>query len=397
MRGDVFGLMEPDPTAQPVTPERIGRAATALMELVAAGSRTAGPPELMACLTSLAELAVEDPGAVLEPRAAYTVLRDVRAQLVELGRQAAAPLPWPKISERTVVLPQSRSATLVRAVAAGEVYFVLTREVTANARPDHVDFAFPEGRPEDTSALGPPSVPPVDVTYRLFRYGPDPSDIRMVMRIVQEAGTYRPVLCVSDGDRIAVLSRDVLGIFNQQGEAALSGRVPLDQDMTVGAAVTSMALAGDIMALAIRPARDEPVELAIMNVAEKKGLPVGVVGHDANALTLGEKQAYVVDGLNLVRVPLFDKERSGVDVFWQRPWFAEYPYNAHRMMAHDDDAVWLSDGRKIVILADDLSHVRTEITLQDPILDLDVHDGRLSLVTFEPELAVAKITTYEVT
>jgi hypothetical protein len=392
MRGDLFTLLDPEVTKSPLTPERIGAAARALVDQVTLGERAPGASVLMECLGELAR--VQGPGE--SAGAAFGVLESVRSRLTRLGGVRSSSLPFTRLRERAVVLPQRRSASLVRALPSADGYFVLTREATAAAGDEPPDL--PDGRPDvgEDSAIGPALVPPVDVTFRLFRFGAEASDIRMVIRIVQEAGTYRRVLCAGDGERLAVLSRDVVAVFDPAGQSVLSGRVPLDPDVDSGAEVTAMALEGDILALNIRSAADRPVELALLNIAERKGLPVGVVGDEAATVVLGDKRAYVIDGLNLLSVPLF-QPGGGIDVFRLRPWFAEYPWRPYEMLAWDAGRVWITNGEKIVVANDDLSVVVGEIVLPEPIVDFHVHDGELSLVTFDPALSVARVTTWDVT
>ncbi|TNF28684.1 MAG: hypothetical protein EP329_17390 [Deltaproteobacteria bacterium] len=391
MRGDLFALLDPEVSKAPLTPDRIAEAARALVDQVTLGERAPGAPILMECLGELAGVS----SLGVTAGAAFGVLEGVRTRLVSLGGVRSSSLPFARVRERAVVLPQRRSASLVRALPSGDGYFVLTREATAATETEEPEI--PEGRPEsdDEMALGPARVPPVDVTFRLFRFGAEASDIRMVIRIVQEAGTYRRVLCAGDGERLAVLSRDVVAVFDPEGQSVLSGRVPLDPDVDSGAEVTAMALEGDILALNLRSGGDRPVELALLNIAERKGLPVGVVGDEAAAVVLGDKRAYVIDGLNLLSVPLF-QPGAAIDVFRLRPWFAEYPWRPYEMLAWDAGRIWVTNGEKIVVAKDDLSAVVGEIVLPEPVVDFHVHDGELSLVTFDPALSVARITTWDV-
>lgn len=391
MRGDLFGLLDPDGGDAPLTPQRIGLAAQRLLDRVTLGERSPGAPLLMDCLGELARLAGLRAGGV----EGFATLDTVRQRLLRLGDVRGAALPFAPLRERSVVLPQKRSASLVRAVPLGDVCFVLTREAAAAAG-EHVP-ELEGGRPEGDGdrAIGPAVVPPVDVTFRLFRFGTEASDIRMIVRIVQETGTYRSVLCVGDGERLAVLSRDVVAVFDAQGQSVLSGRVPLDPDADHGAEVTAMALDGDILALNMREARERPVELALLNLAEKRGLPVGVVGEEAGVMVLGDKRAYVIDGLNLVSIPLF-QPGAEIGVLRLRPWFAEYAWRPYELLAWGAGRVWVSNGQKIVVARDDLAAVVAEIVLPEPIVDLHLYDGELSLVTYDPALALAQVSTWDV-
>lgn len=391
MRGDLFSLLDPEPGAEPFTPAAVGEAARELHEQVEVGERAPGPPLLMSCLLELARIGVTTP----DGPSAFLHLSDVRRRLVRLGEDTSSALPFTLLRERAVVLPQKRAASLVRAVPNGDGYYVLTREAApATAPPEPMDL--PDGRPDnDDAALGPVRVPPVDVTYRLFRFGAEPSDIRMVIRIVQEAGTYRRVLCAGDGRRLAVLSRDVVAVFDDAGQTALSGRVPLDPDADAGAEVTAMAVEGDILALNMRSAANRPIELALLNIAERRGLPIGVVGQEASAVVLAERCAFVIDGLNLVSVPLF-VAAAKIDVFRLRPWFGEYPFRPLEMLAYDAGRVWVTNGQKLVVIDESLDAVLGEVVLPEPIIDFHVRDDELSLVTFDPELSVARICTYDV-
>lgn len=390
MRGDLFALLDPELEDAAVTPLSIAASAQRLVEQVTLGERRPGTPAVMRCLEGIAALD-DDTTTIGE---GFTRLSAIRRTLVGLGAMRGHVLPWPRLRDRTVVLPQKRSASVVRVLPAGEGYFVLTRE--ASEVPSKAPAELPEGEPDrDDVAFGAVLVPPVDTTFRLFRFGAEPSDIRLVMRIVQEAGTYRPVLSHGDGARVAVVSRDVVGIFDAKGTAVVSGRVPLDIGVESGSEVTSVALEGDVLALNLRAAGGRPVELALMNLTQKKGFPIGVVGDDASAMVLGERQAFVVDGLNLLRVPLFQSDAS-IEVLRLRPWFAEFPWSVHKYVAWDAGRVWVSNGRKLVIVADDLSAVLGEVVLPEPIVDMHVRDGELVLVTHDAGISVATITVYDV-
>ncbi|MCA9513399.1 MAG: hypothetical protein KC635_00495 [Myxococcales bacterium] len=390
MRGDLFALLDPDAEDAAVTPVSIAANAQRLVELVTLGERAPGTPAVMRCLEDIAELG--DDGTTVGE--AFTRLAAIRRALVALGDAKGHVLPWPRLRDRTVVLPQKRSASVVRTLPAGEGYFVLTCE--ASEAKQGAPSELPAGEPDrDDVAIGAAIVPPVDTTFRLFRFGGQPSDIRLVMRIVQEAGTYRPVLAHGDGSRVAVVSRDVVGIFDESGTAVLSGRVPLDMGVDSGSEVTSVALEGDVLALNLRPAGGRPVELALMNLTQKKGFPIGVVGDEASAMVLGERSAFVVDGLNLLRVPLFQNDAT-IEVLRLRPWFAEYPWSPHNYVGWDAGRVWVSNGRKLVVVADDLSAVLGELSLPEPIVDMHVRDGEMVLVTHDAGVSVATIAVYDV-
>lgn len=283
---------------------------------------------------------------------------------------------------------------MLKAGGRHDVWFVATREASrAEGKTDGPDFD--DARPEvPDTACGPVRWDHVEVTFRLYRFGERPSDIRMVMRVVQEPGAFCDILSASDGQRVALLSRDVIGVFDADGKAELSGRLPIEADLDKGAEVTAMALDGDILALNLRQSKDRPVELALIAVSERKGFPVGVVGEDATGLVLGERAAYVLDGVQLVRMPLFSGPEAEIRAFALRPWFAEYPWVPRTLMGWDGKRVWLSNGHKMILVDAELEHVRAEIVLPEPIVDFAVTAESIHLVHWEQAVGRLRIARY---
>jgi len=395
LRGDLFTLLDPDGMGRDVTPGKVAQAAQKLVSRVQSGKRTAGAPVVMQCLQELAALSDGH-----DPMRAFWALTSIRQRLVALGHATARELPFPLKARRALVLPQAGAGRtqVARALKAGgdrDVWFVATREAAPVVQ-DPPELAV-EGRPAlADSACGPVVHPVVETTFRMFRFGERASDIRMVMRVVQEPGAFCDIQAASDGQRVALLSRDVIGIFDADGAPQLSGRLPIDADIDKGAEVTAMALAGNILGLNIRHAKERPVELALIAIDDRKGFPVGVVGDDANGLVLGERAAYVVDGVHLVRLPLFASSEAEVKVFPLRPWFAEYPWTTRLTGSWDGRRVWISNGRKIVIVDEDLAEVRAEIVLPEPIVDFVVTEGTLHLVHAEEGVGRLAIGRYAV-
>lgn len=392
LRGDLFTLLDPDGMGRDVTPGRVAQAAQRLVSRVQAGKRTAGAPVVMQCLQELAALSDGH-----DPMRAFWALTSIRQRLVALGHATTRGLPFPLESRRVLVLPQAGPHTQVARVlkAGGErdVWFVATREA-APIDPEPPALVA-EGRPSvPDTACGPIVAPVVETTFRLFRFGERASDIRMVMRVVQEPGAFCDVQAASDGDKVALLSRDVIGIFDAEGHPQLSGRLPIDADVDKGAEVTAMALASNILGLNLRHARDRAVELALIAIDERKGFPVGVVGDDAGGLVLGERAAYIIDGVQLVRLPLFTTGEAEVKVFPLRPWFAEYPWTTRLIGCWDGRRVWISNGRKLVIIDEDLAEVRAEIVLPEPIVDFVVANRTLHLVHYEEGIGRLRIGRY---
>jgi len=395
MRGDLFALLDPESNGKDVTPQRIASAARKLAQRVQAGERSAGAAVVMQCLDELTQLSDGK-----EPMRAFWALSSIKQRLLALGLARSRTFPGTFIGERMLVLPQSRLAQIVRVLPCAQrnVWYVATREAVPSYAKRSDDVPFPEGRPElADSALGPPRIDLSEVTFRLFRFGESPSDIRLCMRVIQEPGAFCDIVAAGDGERVAFLSRDVLGVFESDGKPILSGRLPIDAEPATGGEVTAMALQGDILGLNLRPARDRPVELALIAVSERKGFPVGVVGDDAQGLMLGPRQAYVMDGVQLVRLPLFAAAADEpVKVFPVRPWFAEYPWSARHLMAWDGKRVWLSNGHKIIVIDESLDLVRAEIVLPEPIIDLHVVDGEVRLVHFDSNIGRVRIAHWEI-
>ena len=403
MRGDLFALLDPDGTGPATsskgggrqgTPARIAAAAKHLASRVASGERAPGVPVVMQCLDELAQL---DEGK--DAMRAFWALASVRQRLLALGLARARSFPGTFVGDRVLVVPQTRQAQVIRVLPAEErtTWFVATREAFPSTARKSEDVPLPEGRPElDDTALGPPRIDLAEVTFRLFRFGASPTDIRLCMRVVQEPGSFCDVLMTGDGERVAMLSRDVIGIFDGDGKPVLSGRLPVDTDASKGAEITAMALQGDILGLNLRAAKDKVVELALIAVSERKGFPVGLVGDDAQGLLLGPRQAYVMDGVQLVRLPLFGASATEeIKVFSVRPWFAEYPWTAKHLMAWDGKRVWLSNGQKIVIIDEGLDLVRAEIVLPEPIVDLWVTASEVRLVHFDPTTGRVRVALWE--
>lgn len=395
MRGDLFALLDPDTGGKDSTPKRIASAAKRLSQRVVSGERAPGPPVVMQCLDELTQLSDGK-----DPMRAFWALSSIRQRLLALGLARSRTFPGTLVRERVLVLPQSRLAQIVRVLpsAKASVWYVATREAFPSYARKSTDAPLPEGRPElPDSALGPPRIDLSEVTFRLFRFGESSSDIRMCMRVVQEPGSFCDIVAAGDGDRVALLSRDVIGVFEADGKPILSGRLPIDAEPEKGGEVTAMALQGDILGLNLRSAKDAPVELALIAVSERKGFPVGVVGEDAQGLLLGSRQAYVLDGVHLVRVKLFTPgPDASIKVFPVRPWFAEYVWSARHLLAWDGQRVWLSNGHKIVVIDESLDLVRAEIVLPEPIVDLHVTGNDVHLVHFDPGVGRVRISHWEI-
>ncbi len=401
MRGDLFALLDPDTPGKDVTPSRIASAARKLAQRVQAGKRAPGAPVVMQCLDELTQLSDGK-----DPMRAFWALSSIKQRLLALGLARSRTFPGRFVADRMLVLPQSRAAQLVRVLPSANhtIWYVATREAFPSYARRAEDAPFPETLPElPDSAMGPPHFELPEVTFRLFRFGEATADIRLCMRVVQEPGSFCDIVAAGDGERVALLSRDVIGVFESDGKPVLSGRLPIDVapategESAKGGEVTAMALQGDILGLNLRPGRDKPVELALIAVSERKGFPVGVVGEDAQGLVLGPRQAYVLDGVQLVRMPLFTAAvDEPVKVFSVRPWFAEYPWSARHLMAWDGKRLWFSNGHKIIVLDESLDLVRAEIVLPEPIVDLHVVGSDVYLVHFDQSIGRVRIAHWEI-
>ena len=441
MRGDLFALLDPDSasgTRRATTPDAIAKAAKKLAQRVEMGERAAGTPVVMQCLEELVLISHQ-----ADPMRAFSTLSSIRQRLKSLGLARSRGLPGRLNSERILVLPQSRQVTVCRVLPAAEhtVWYVATREAFPAYRWRDQDEVFDAlTRPElADSAMGPPRVELTEVTFRLYRFGESSSDIRLCMRVVQEPGAFSDIHAAGDGNRVAMLSKDVIGVFEADGKPILSGRLPIgspsaalagksaasqdaaDVDPTSdrpdsgvegdnpsragkhgkklperGAEVTAMALDGDVLGLNLKSHPERPAELALIAISERRGFPVGVVGDDAQALLLGPRQAYIVDGVQLVRMPLFSSpETDAIALFSYRPWFAEYAWTGRHLMAWDGKRLWLSNGNKLIVLSDHLDHVLAEIVLPEPIIDFTVTGNEVRLVHHDARAGRLTIATWE--
>jgi hypothetical protein len=442
MRGDLFALLDPDAasgTRRATTPEAIAKAAKKLAQRVELGERAAGTPVVMQCLEELVLISNQ-----ADPMRAFSTLSSIRQRLKSLGLARSRGLPGRLKSERVLVLPQSRQATVCRVLPAADhsVWYVATREAFPAYRWRDQDEVFDAlTRPElADSAMGPPRVELTEVTFRLYRFGESSSDIRLCMRVVQEPGAFSDIHAAGDGNRVAMLSKDVIGVFEADGKPILSGRLPIGSPSAAlagkstappsdgddagqtsdkglgdteedgppraaksskrmperGAEVTAMALDGDVLGLNLKSHPERPAELALIAISERRGFPVGVVGDDAQALLLGPRQAYIVDGVQLVRMPLFSSpETDAITLFSYRPWFAEYAWTGRHLMAWDGKRLWLSNGSKLIVLSDQLDHVLAEIVLPEPIIDFTVTGNEVRLVHHDARAGRLTIATWE--
>lgn len=383
MRGDLFALLDPESgegsgTRRATSPEGIARAARRLVERVKAGERASGSPVVMQCLDELAGLETG------EPMRAFSTLSTIRQRLRSLGLATSRGLPGRLVGQRTLVLPQSKRAVVLRVLPAlaHKVWYVATREAFAapRAMADGGKDPFGElARPELLdAAMGPARYEKPEVTFRLYRFGEGAADIRLCMRVIQEPGSYAAVQVAGDGRRVAMLSKDVIGVFDGEGRPVLSGRLPLGEGAQGPTEVSAMALDNDVLGLNLKGRGEQPAELALVSIGERRGFPVGKVGEEADDLVLGSRQAYVLDGLQIIRFPLF----SGGDLatFSFRPWFAEYPWSARYPMGWDGERLWITNGRKLVVLSDGLDRVLGEIVLPAPIIDFAVTGREVWLV-----------------
>lgn len=383
MRGDLFALLDPESgdgknARRATSPEGIARAARRLVERVKAGERASGSPVVMQCLDELAGLESD------MPMRAFSTLSTIRQRLRSLGLASSRGLPGRLVAQRTLVLPQSKRAVVLRVLPAVDhkVWYVSTREAFAAPGPSSLADKDPFGelvRPEQLdAAMGPARYARPEVTFRLYRFGEGAADIRLCMRVIQEPGSYAAVQVAGDGRRVAMLSKDVIGVFDGDGRPVLSGRLPLADGARGGSEVCAMALDQDVLGLTLRGRHEAAAELALVSIGERRGFPVGHVGEEADDLVLGSRQAYVLDGLQIIRFPLFSG--GELTTFSFRPWFAEYPWSPRHPMGWDGERLWITNGRKLVVLSDGLDQVLGEIVLPAPIIDFAVAGREVWLV-----------------
>jgi hypothetical protein len=396
LRGDLFTILDPDPGPGQLTPGRVGRGARRLLRRVEKGERSAGAPPLMALLADIA--AVRDDA---DPVESWRRLSHVRANLKSLALGSGSGLSATLVSERSLVIPQTHVAEVSRVVPAGggrDVWFVLTREVTSaptEALLDDYTFPDPDERELD-APLGPPLLLPFEATWRLFRFGERAFDIRAIMRIAQPARGYDRVHVASDGQRVAVVTTDKVGIFDAEGQTVASSQLPFGRRAGEEALVAGIALDGDTLAMNLRQRPDAPFELALIDMRTRRGFPVGHTGASPASLTLGPRQAYLTDDDTIVRLGLFGESTASEPVSLDlSPWFAEYGPLGRILTAYGGEALWVSNGQKLLDIDADKMEVRAEYTLAEPIVDLHASGQELWLVHHDRDVARIRLGIWE--
>jgi hypothetical protein len=395
LRGDLFAILDPEPGPGQLTPGRVGRGARRLLRRIDKGERSPGAPPLMALLGDIA--AVRDDA---DPVESWRRLSHVRANLKSLALGSGG-LRATLVSERSLIIPQTHVAEVSRVVPAGggrDVWFVLTREViAAPAEALLEDYAFPDPDERELDApLGPPLLLPFEATWRLFRFGERAFDIRAIMRIAQPARGYDCVHVAGDGQRIAVVTTERVGIFDADGQSVASSQLPFGRRAGEEALVAGIALDGDTLAMNLRQRPDAPFELALIDMRTRRGFPVGHTGANPSSLTLGPRQAYLTDDDTIVRLGLFGESASSEPVALElAPWFAEYGPPGRILTAYGGEALWVSNGQKLLDVDPDRMQVRAEHALPEPIVDLHASGQELWLVHHDRDIARIRLGIWE--
>ncbi len=397
LRGDLFALLEPDNGPAQLTPGRIGSGARKLLRAVRSGERTAGAAPLMALLGDMAQ--VRDDG---DPVTAWQRLGHIRKNLKLLAFGDGRPFPAALVTERTLIIPQAAPSEVVRVVPVGperDVWFALTREVVPLGTEALLrDYRFPEpgeaALPD--SGLGPPLVTPFEAAWRLFRFGERTFDIRAILRLAQIGEDYDTVHVATDGERVAVVATDRLAIFDTRGNSLMASQLPFGRRAGEEAFVADIALDGDTLAMNLRQRPGAPFEIALIDLKNRRGFPVGSAGLAPSHITLGPRQVYLTDEDRVTRLALFDGEKSkSVEELVLAPWFAEYPPTARMRPAFGAGSFWVSNGQKLLRVAQDLSHIEDELTLPEPILDFSVSGQELRLVHSDRTTATVRVAIWE--
>jgi hypothetical protein len=396
LRGDLFALLEPDLGPAQLTPGRIGSGARKLLRAVKGGERSAGLAPLMALLGDMAQ--VRDDG---DPVTAWQRLGHVRQNLKLFAFDNARPFPAALVSERTLIIPQAAPTEVIRVLPVGperDVWFALTREVVPLGTESLLrEYRFPEpGEAILDSGLGPPLMTPIEAAWRLFRFGERTFDIRAILRLAQLGEDYDTVHVATDGERIAVVATDRLAIFDTRGNSLMTSQLPFGRRAGEEAFVADIALDGDTLAMNLRQRPGAPFEIALIDLKNRRGFPVGSAGLTAASITLGPRQVYLTDEDRVTRLSLFDGEKSrSVEELALGPWFAEYPPTARMRAAFGAGSFWVSNGQKLLRVAQDLSHVEDELTLPEPILDFSVAGQELRLVHSDRTTATVRVAIWE--
>jgi hypothetical protein len=396
LRGDLFALLDPDTGAVQVTPGRIGSGARKLLRAVRGGERRPGAPPLMALLGDLAQ--VRDDG---DPVSAWQRLGHIRKNLKSLAFGEGAAFPAALVSERTLIIPQAAPTEVMRVLPVGperDVWFALTREVVPLGTEALLrDYRFPEpGEALPDSGLGPPLMPPIEAAWRLFRFGERTFDIRAILRLAQVGDAYDLVHLATDGERIAVVATDRLAIFDTRGNSLMASQLPFGRRAGEEAHVADIALDGDTVAMNLRQRPDAPFEIALIDLRSRRGFPVGSGGLTPSSLTLGPRQVYLMDDDRVTRLALFDSEASKTPrELLLGPWFAEYPPASRMRACFGAGSYWVSNGHKLLRVAQDLDHVEDELTLPEPVIDFSVSGNELRLVHGDRTTATVRVAIWE--
>jgi|GEM_PF-2000395 len=396
LRGDLFAILDPAPGEAQLTPGRVGREGRRLVRALSRGDRSPGTPPLMALLGQIAD--VKDTS---DPIASWRQLGHVRQNLKALAHADASAFPCTLVSERTLILPQTHKADVIRVVPAGDgrdLWFVLTREVTA-APLDAIlpDYVFPEGSDIDNdSTMGPPLLAPFETTWRLFRFGERAFDIRAIMRVVQPARAYDAVHLAGDGHQIAVATTERVSIYGPDGQSVISSQLPFGRRAGEETVIAAIALDGDTLAMHLRQRPENAFEIALIDMRSRRGFPVGQTGATGSAMTLGPRHAFIYDEDHVVRMGLLAQEPdTGNSELELEPWFAEYGVVTRVFAVYGGEALWLSNGQKLLEIDPTDMSVRQELTLPEPIIGLWASGQELWLVHHDRDIARVRLSIWE--
>jgi hypothetical protein len=355
-RGDVLAWIDSGGSALDVAVERArGEAARALAEHQG-GTLAFAEPWLGGLVDRVAALDAEGERRIGEE------LSHIRARL----RQAPSePAPWPftALARYTLPLPRAAKPGLTLFLPIGvERFLVLAREPT--------ELPLAEG---DTARR-------FRMKNRLFAMDSVASGLREVFAFDQAGDAETTLLLLHDGDAPHVVVGERLYRIGPSWSFELVCRFERANPAAERHVVQAAVMHGDGLLVCV----EEDEDGCFLYGYSGKGVPgraYGYAGHRGDALLVVDDAVYVSDLLCVRRVPL----RRGAAV--ERDfsfYFSEFPHSPVEVVASLGDAIFISNGRKLLVVSKDLQEVRDEHVHPRECRTLHVVDDHLVCSHAEP-------------